>query len=408
MVTFSKIVLLAVIITMLSIGSISSSSEGTTIEQENRKRNQSTQTRQIERDLFDLINRERRLVNLQALEISPELTVIALAHSTDMAEHGYFSHESLDGRTYKDRLVNGDVYFQMAGENISYSETYMPEIIHQSLMDSPHHREEILTPAYDQVGIGVVSNDKREFYITQDFRKALFPLDSDSAEQYVRKRINHERSKNSLDPLFYHESASAEARKFSRLKVKSDMKPNIGNRYGETHIDFVVTYSLDSELIIKRATTDRYGEAGIGVHFSRNEEHPGGAYFATIYLFPRTMFRDLSPEVLNERLLSAINSFREGLGLSTLQLDSWLSQKASRIAEAGANKINVLNLGPSYLNRKIFVDSYITSDPSRLPQTTPSNLSNPSIRRIGIGVHFGRTEMIEREVYSVTLIITSH
>ena len=118
------------------------------------------------------------------------------------------------------------------------------------------------------------------------------------------------------------------------------------------------------------------------------------------------MFRDLSPEVLNERLLSAINSFREGLGLNTLQLDSWLSHKASRIAEAGANKINVLNLGPSYPNRKIFVDSYITSDPSRLPQTTPSNPSNPSVRRIGIGMHFGRTEMIEREVYSITLIIS--
>ena len=407
MATLPRIGLLFIIVVLLSIGSFSSSSDRMIIDRESPGFKQTSQTQAIERELFNFINRERRQIGLPLLEISPELTVLARSHSADMAEQDYFSHNSKDGRTYKDRLVEGNLYFRRAGENIAFSETYITDFIHQSLMESPKHREEILTPAYDQVGIGVASNDKAEYYITQDFRKAISPLDSNSAEQYLRERVNSKRSQNSAAPLFYNESASVEARKFSRLKVDSDVRPNVGNRYGATDVDFIVTYSLDSELVTKRSIDEKYGEAGIGVHFSRNAEHPGGAYFITLFLFPRTMFRGLSPVELQEKLLSTVNSFREGRGLGSLHLDSWLSHEASRIAKAGESRINILDLGASFRGRLIYVNSYITNDPSRLPQPSPSKLDDPSIRSIGIGIFFGRTETVEREVYTITLILST-
>src|SRR5690606_28332674 len=58
----------------------------------------------LEAEMLDLINEERRKVGLSELIVDDELREVARAHSADMFERGYFSHISLDGNTPFDRI----------------------------------------------------------------------------------------------------------------------------------------------------------------------------------------------------------------------------------------------------------------------------------------------------------------
>lgn len=127
--------------------------------------------------LFMLINEERERHGLKTLRWDIKLTRLAENHSRDMADTGDLSHISSDWKTYPIRLFGSDILYQNAGENVAFSETFIPEIIHQSLMDSSEHREEILAPEYDSVGLGVSYNSRKKgFYITQNFILSLRPL----------------------------------------------------------------------------------------------------------------------------------------------------------------------------------------------------------------------------------------
>jgi len=110
----------------------------------------------IEQTIFKLINEEREKLGLSLLKFSPPLNLIARKHSQDMALREDIFHLSSSGKTYSERLVEEDIFFKKNGENVAFSESFMAEFIHQSFMKSPGHKENILDPEFDEVGIGVI------------------------------------------------------------------------------------------------------------------------------------------------------------------------------------------------------------------------------------------------------------
>jgi uncharacterized protein YkwD len=59
------------------------------------------------------------------------------------------------------------------GENIYYcSETREGNEVafaHQELMNSPEHRDNILNPSYDRIGVGVWRDAKGQLWVTENF-----------------------------------------------------------------------------------------------------------------------------------------------------------------------------------------------------------------------------------------------
>ncbi|HEX2172666.1 MAG TPA: CvpA family protein, partial [Dehalococcoidia bacterium] len=104
--------------------------------------------------MLELLNRERTSRELPALQLDPTIVPVARAHSRDMFERSYFSHQTPDGLTPVNRLRQGGVEFLVAGENLAYAPTV--ERAHEGLMKSPGHRENILRPEFGRVGIGVI------------------------------------------------------------------------------------------------------------------------------------------------------------------------------------------------------------------------------------------------------------
>jgi uncharacterized protein YkwD len=113
---------------------------------------------------LQLHNRERRERGLGRLCIHPQLQRAARAHSTDMVQRDYFSHNTRGrSETYDARLkrygytIKGYSY-RTTGENIGggTGDFGTPDgIFNASWMKSKDHRPNILNKRFREVGIGV-------------------------------------------------------------------------------------------------------------------------------------------------------------------------------------------------------------------------------------------------------------
>jgi len=153
---------------------------------------------QIEYLVHEYTNQERLNHGLSQLSFDPEITQIARGHSFDMAEREYFAHETPEGLTPSDRAEqNGyscqklvglliysgiaenifqghlfDSYYTINGEITSYEWNTEEEIAKTTVdgwMNSPGHRENILTDIFDREGIGVEITQDHKVYVTQNF-----------------------------------------------------------------------------------------------------------------------------------------------------------------------------------------------------------------------------------------------
>jgi uncharacterized protein YkwD len=113
-----------------------------------------------------ITNVQRRAAGCKPLSVDPRLTRAAQRHSQDMANRGYFSHSTPEGRTWDDREVAaGFPADRTGGENIAYGQR-TAAIVMQVWMGSPPHRKNILSCEFTTIGIGYYAPGS---YWTQDF-----------------------------------------------------------------------------------------------------------------------------------------------------------------------------------------------------------------------------------------------
>lgn len=122
----------------------------------------------FERQMLELVNRERAAEGLSPLKIDPALTEVARRHSSDMFARGYFSHYTPEGKSPFDRMRESDLQFLIAGENLAFAPSVA--IAHAGLMNSPGHRANILRPQFGRVGIGIMDGGVHGLIVTQNFR----------------------------------------------------------------------------------------------------------------------------------------------------------------------------------------------------------------------------------------------
>lgn len=122
----------------------------------------------LEVKMLGLVNEERQKAGLQPLLADTALRRVALAHSADMFERGYFAHLTPEGKDPFDRMREAHVRFYLAGENLALAQT-LP-IAHQGLMNSKGHRENILRTGFGRVGIGILDGGVYGIMVSQEFR----------------------------------------------------------------------------------------------------------------------------------------------------------------------------------------------------------------------------------------------
>lgn len=134
----------------------------------------SAQISVFEQRYVDLINAERWDSKLGVLSVNPLLVDVARAHSQEMYEKNYFDHASPTPglRTPMDRYLKSygsTPTWAYLGENLFYCSVVDVDRGHKCLMESPKHRENILNPRFEQVGVGIYISPDGQFWVTQMF-----------------------------------------------------------------------------------------------------------------------------------------------------------------------------------------------------------------------------------------------
>jgi uncharacterized protein YkwD len=138
---------------------------------------QTVSTPQFRREFLTYINRVRaRGCNCGVTYMPPappliwndQLEVAAIEHAADMSMRGYFSHESLDGRSFQDRIMNTGYTIKgfkgiEVGENIAFGPQTVAEVM-EGWLHSPGHCRNLMNPGFKEIGIAETNT-----YWVQDF-----------------------------------------------------------------------------------------------------------------------------------------------------------------------------------------------------------------------------------------------
>jgi uncharacterized protein YkwD len=119
--------------------------------------------RALVRATLCVLNAERARHRLRPLRLNHKLSTAAQRHSRAMARKRFFSHNSLGGASFVDRIrrtgyLTGARSWTV-GENIAYGSGRLstPRSIGSAWMHSPPHRANILSGSFHAIGIGVAS-----------------------------------------------------------------------------------------------------------------------------------------------------------------------------------------------------------------------------------------------------------
>ncbi|UCE42998.1 MAG: CAP domain-containing protein [Candidatus Aminicenantes bacterium] len=358
----------------------------------------------IEEKLLELLNKERTARNLSPLNFSQDLRAVATGHSTDMASQQYLTHLSSSGKSYLDRMVDSGLFFIEIGENVAVSDTFDAAFIHQGFMESPEHKDNILNPRYDTIGIGVVLSKDQEYFITQDFSQSLKLLEADEAEKFVQDEITKIREANALPPLSFHTIAGNFARRQSRYRASGKPLQNVAGYFGETHVHHITTPVLALPKDISREIArEIYEMVAVGAWFGRLEDYPGGTYLITIFLFPMSPYKGMTEEDFSEIVLNVMNSKREEIGLGPVKLDKGQSRYASNISRnLKYQRTSSYSLPRRPMSRQVI--SYVTEDPFVWPANLDPVITDPGLIRIGIGISSIENKNTHRQTFWITLI----
>ena len=176
MISSRPVVALAVALTVLLVAAPAASAAGA-CGSANASASQATK-RALARATLCVLNAERGRHKLGPLRLNHRLSAAARRHSRAMARQHFFSHTSLGGASFVDR-IRGTGYLAgvrswTVGENIAYGagSQSSPRAIGTAWMNSPGHRANILSRSFREIGIGLASGTpvgRRGATYTTDF-----------------------------------------------------------------------------------------------------------------------------------------------------------------------------------------------------------------------------------------------
>ncbi len=156
----------------------------------------------LEKELLDLLNRDRSEQELPPLVLDPALSQIARHHSQQMAHQRVVSHDLPASGNLETRLKRAGYLHRTARENVASAPTV--EQVQAALMKSPSHRRNLLATDITHVGLGVVlgsSPHDRNLYVTQIFASPLKRLQADKILQSYLRRLEETRHQSGCAPL---------------------------------------------------------------------------------------------------------------------------------------------------------------------------------------------------------------
>jgi uncharacterized protein YkwD len=234
--------------------------------------------------LLTLINQTRGQAGLPALAWDDRLAEAATRHALIMAQQGSLSHRYDGEPALMDRLTSQNVRLDRASENVVYDLTV--EDAHRNFMGSPAHRANLLDPAFDAIGLGLVEVGG-VWYIVEDFAHRLSDVSDEQATALLEASFDHLRRAAGAEELTVvansrlHEAAESMAR-----HETPDSKPALSLPDVRFAASYATTDPAKLPASVARLSAVRgLTHYSVGVCYARTPKYPGGLYWVTLVLF---------------------------------------------------------------------------------------------------------------------------
>lgn len=149
--------------------------------------------------LMVLANQARAAAGARPLRWDNALAEAALKHTLRMVAEGPIAHQYPGELNVSERAGLTGAHFDLIEENVAVAPT--PAAIHDGWMQSKGHRENMLNPEVDSVGIAVVAS-RGVLYATADYSRGVQALTREQVESQVSKLIQNAGVKVQVDHRF--------------------------------------------------------------------------------------------------------------------------------------------------------------------------------------------------------------
>lgn len=101
-------------------------------------------------------NARRQVAGFSPLRLNAQLSLAAAGKAQDMFAKNYWAHIAPDGKTPWDFILGSGYRYTMAGENLAKNFSTSDRVV-DAWMASQTHKENLLKPGYQEVGLAVVN-----------------------------------------------------------------------------------------------------------------------------------------------------------------------------------------------------------------------------------------------------------
>jgi uncharacterized YkwD family protein/spore coat assembly protein SafA len=108
--------------------------------------------------VFTIVNQERANAGLNPLTNDGSLSAMAMDKARDMYTNHYFDHTSPTYGSPFNMMTSYGIQYSYAGENIAMGQR-TPQEVMTAWMNSPGHRQNILSPNYTKIGVAYYNGE---------------------------------------------------------------------------------------------------------------------------------------------------------------------------------------------------------------------------------------------------------
>jgi uncharacterized protein YkwD len=234
--------------------------------------------------LLDLANLARAQAGSPPLTLDAGMSRAARAHAAAMFAARRLSHQFDGEPSLPERLAAAThVQLDHEGENVALD--FDATQAAQHLMLSPPHRANLLNPAYNVVGMGVVRSGDR-LYIVQDFGHALPNYSAAEVKDRIAATLAQARRQASQPDLTRRDLLIADDAACSMAKA-GKLGTSSVHQLAQRYTVFAYT-SLHPETLPASAghvlTSHNLHSFSVGTCYTRTETYPTGVYWVVLSL----------------------------------------------------------------------------------------------------------------------------
>ena len=238
-----------------------------------------------EAQLVELANESRRQAGVPPLRADRGLTDAAREHAQRMVANGELSHQFTGEQALMVRIADvSSLRFDRAGENVAYNAS--ADSAHDALMHSPPHRQNLLDPNFNTVGMAAIWSHGR-LYVVEDFARQVPSYSAQQTRQMVGRALNEIRSQSGLPQLRQVSSPGLDEAVCSQAQQNRVSARPLNVSYPSRE---VITYTQSQPEILPQNAVRLLKNGGIsqfavGACYARDARYPSGMYWVAILLY---------------------------------------------------------------------------------------------------------------------------